>query len=176
MFSCPHEDCTQPVTETVQRRFTTNSIIVMAEDGQHSRRFLQLARADHTVLSLSAPPQTESNGTFSLALTCCIVSTVLPVFSKRNAMICLAMSFYQTTGRLLFARRTHSPHDMIVEHACARCQDQTSARDMCCGHMQNASCLVKAPASHTVSDHKRTRRHGGDTTRIVRASCAHVGH
>ena len=176
MFSCPLEDCTQPVTETVQRRFTTNSFIVMAEHGQHSRRFLQLARADHTVLSLSAPPQTESNGTFSLALTCCIVSTVLPVFSKRNAMICLAMSFYQTTGRLLFARRTHSPDDMIVEHTRARCQDQTSARDMCCGHMQNASCLVKVPASHTVSDHKRTRRHGGDTTRIVRASCAHVGH
>ena len=90
-------------------------------------------------------------------------------------MICLAMSFYQTTGRLLFARRTHSPHDMIVEHACARCQDQTSAPDTFCEHMQKASCLVKAPASHTVSDHKRTGRHGGDTKRIVRANCAHVG-
>ena len=84
------------------------------------------------------------------------------------------MSFYQTTGRLLFARRTHSPDDMILENACARCPDQTSARDMFCEHMQNASRLVKAPASHTVSDHKRTGRHGGDTIRIVRANCAHV--
>ena len=69
MFSCPHEDGTQPATETVQRRFTTNSFIVMAEDGQHSKRFLKLARSDHTIQSLSAPPQTESNKTLSLATT-----------------------------------------------------------------------------------------------------------
>ena len=32
MFSCPLEDCTQPVTETVQRRIATNSIIVMGRE------------------------------------------------------------------------------------------------------------------------------------------------
>ena len=48
---------------------------------------------------------------------------------------------------------------MIVEHACAQCPDQTSARHMFCEHMQTASCLVKAPASHTVSEHKGTGRH-----------------
>ena len=37
---------------------------------------------------MSAPPQANSDRTFSLATTCCIVSTVLPVFSRRNAISC----------------------------------------------------------------------------------------
>ena len=35
-----------------------------------------------------------------------------------------------------------------VEHACARCQDQTSALHMFCDTNESESCLVKAPAKH----------------------------
>ena len=35
-----------------------------------------------------------------------------------------------------------------VEHACARCQDQTGALHMFCDTNESESCLVKAPAKH----------------------------
>ena len=35
-----------------------------------------------------------------------------------------------------------------VEHACARCQDQTGALRMFCVAKESESCLVKAPAKH----------------------------
>ena len=35
-----------------------------------------------------------------------------------------------------------------VEHACARCQDQTGALHMFCDTNESESCLVKAPTKH----------------------------
>ena len=35
-----------------------------------------------------------------------------------------------------------------MEHACARCQDQTGALHMICDTNESESCLVKAPAKH----------------------------
>ena len=35
-----------------------------------------------------------------------------------------------------------------VEHACARCQDQTGALHMFCDTNESESCVVKAPAKH----------------------------
>ena len=35
-----------------------------------------------------------------------------------------------------------------VEHACARCQDQTGALHMFCDANESESCLFKAPAKH----------------------------
>ena len=35
-----------------------------------------------------------------------------------------------------------------VEHACARCQDQTGTLHMFCDTNESESCLVKAPAKH----------------------------
>ena len=55
--------------------------------------------------------------TFCLATTCCMVSTVLLVSSRRNAMFCLATSFYQTTARSLFVRRSQSPDDVMWRRA-----------------------------------------------------------
>ena len=37
---------------------------------------------------------------------------------------------------------------LCVEHACARCQDQTGALHMFCDTNESESCLVKAPAKH----------------------------
>ena len=87
LFSCPHEDCTQPAKETVERRVIPNSIIVILPWRNDISNFFTSPFG----LSLSAPPQTESNGTFFLATTCCILSTVLLVFSRRIAMMCLTM-------------------------------------------------------------------------------------
>ena len=42
--------------------------------------------------------------------------------------------------------KSHSDHS--VEHACARCQDQTGALQMFCDTNESESCLVKAPAKH----------------------------
>ena len=36
-----------------------------------------------------------------------------------------------------------------VEHACARCQDQTGALHMFCDTNESESCLDKAPAKHS---------------------------
>ena len=41
-----------------------------------------------------------------------------------------------------------APHPTSVEHACARCQDQTSALHMFCDTNESESCSVKAPAKH----------------------------
>ena len=71
----------------------------------------------------------------------------------------------------------------VVEHACARCQDQTGALHMFYDTNESESCLVKAPAKHASESvlvvgellctgvQPNTQRHKGRK----RVKYAHVG-
>ena len=77
---------------------------------------------------------------------------------------------------------TASILDLFVEHACARCQDQTGALHMFCDTNESESCLVKAPAKHAsesvlVVGELLCTGVQADTERHTRkrVKCAHVG-
>ena len=111
------QDCTPYLTEAIQNKLNQQ----YAPWKNEIFYVFPRNRSYHTILVLFAPSQLSCHGavlgchvTFCLATTCCMVSTVLLVSSKRNPMSCLAMScLVKSQHSRFFARRRHSPDDVV---------------------------------------------------------------